>query len=105
MEADVLHRNVSTKERIKTIHLIRLSDLLCAPGHTSLRNPPSVHALSDRIRSGGDLLDLEPVVLNAFTKTNPDKSVRLVAVQCMDGNHRLAASVLAGVETIGHLQR
>lgn len=100
MEADILHRNIRTHERIAALGLVRLDEMLCAPGHTTLRSPPAARALCDRLRNGGDLLDLEPIVLNALTKTCPSGSVELLAVQCIDGNHRVAASVLAGVGTV-----
>jgi hypothetical protein len=100
-----LHSNISNAERLAVIKKIPVSEILSAPGHLELRNPKAVKQMAQIIESAGDagkafVKGKEKIVLNVFTQvvTSEDGKTQKVAirgVEVMDGNHRLAAGLLA----------
>lgn len=102
MAVDVLHRNITNGERLAAIGKYPLPDIMSAPGHKRLRSPESARAIAQRFKEGGTLLAADPIQLNVHTRT-VDGHVEIQSVQCQDGNHRVAASVLAGAETVSCL--
>jgi hypothetical protein len=103
--AYLLHTNVSNAERLKVISRIPVSEILSAPGHLKLRRPEAVREMAKIIEAAGDggksfVKGKEKIVLNVFTKvvTSEDGKTQKVAIrgiEVMDGNHRLAAGLLA----------
>lgn len=99
-----LHKNISNAERLAVIKDVPISEILCAPGHLTLRNPSSVIEMAkqiSRVADGGKsfVRGKEKIVLNVFTtkkKNNigPDEVI-IRSIEVMDGNHRLAAGLLA----------
>lgn len=102
---DLLHKNITNAERLKVINKVPVSEILSAPGHLELRNPDAVVKMARVIESAGDagksfVKGKEKIVLNVFTKvvTSEDGKSRKViirSIEVMDGNHRLAAGLLA----------
>lgn len=100
-----LHQNISNADRINIIRRVPVSEILSAPGHRQLRSPSAVTSMAKAIEQAGDggrafVRGKEKIVLNVFTKvvTSEDGATQKVVIrgiEVMDGNHRLAAGVLA----------
>lgn len=101
-DVDVLHTNVPNSARKEALGGRSLASVLCAPGHSTLRNPEAVPVLADLAAKTGTLPAGEPVVINVATCVE-DEHVRVKALHCCDGNHRVAAAIFAGMETLSDL--
>ncbi|MBI1188854.1 MAG: hypothetical protein GC206_16230 [Alphaproteobacteria bacterium] len=92
-----LHTPITNAQRIALIARYPLARVLSAPGHRTLRNPAAVDALADALRAGRLQPFLaEPILLGLFTMQE-EGAVRLRAVECIDGHHRLLAGLKSGV--------
>jgi len=103
---DHLHDDIGTTERLRLIADFPIEEMVCAPGHRSLRSPGAVEEIAERIRRGeiGDLLD-EPILIGIFT-IDRSGEVGLRCVECLDGHHRLLGGLLSGVwRSIGDIPR
>jgi len=85
-----LHENISNAERIDLIRDYPLAEIYSAPGHKQLRCPGNIVEIKKHINSGKTLLDKLPIVLNIYTHVD-DGKVHISNIECIDGNHRLAA--------------
>lgn len=93
---DALLEDIGTEDRLRIIAEFRIDDVICAPGHRSLRAPSAVDDIADRIlRSELDEILAEPILLGIFTAMRQGVTV-LRSVDCLDGNHRLLAGLLSG---------
>lgn len=99
-----LHENISNAERIQVIKNIPITEIVSAPGHLMLRKPDAVKAMAKAIENANDggksfVKGQEPIVLNVFTSKVVDEAgktnITIRSIEVMDGNHRLAAGVLA----------
>lgn len=91
-----LLEDIETPERIRAIADFAIAEVLCAPGHRSLRSPEAVASMADEIARGElDRVLAEPILLGLFTEERRG-AVTLRAVECLDGNHRLLAGLLSG---------
>lgn len=52
---ELLHTNISVKERINVIKDFNISDIYSAPGHEFLRNPENMLKISDELKQQDDL--------------------------------------------------
>jgi len=97
-----LLEDIGTEERLRTVAEFPIAEIRCAPGHRTLRDPEAVGIMADEIARGAlDRILAEPILLGLFTEESllPEPSeerVRLRAVECLDGNHRLLAGLLSG---------
>jgi hypothetical protein len=93
---DRLHEDIGNEERIELIRSLPLAEVISAPGHRRLRNPGAVLEMSRRIAEG-DLgpIGSELIILNVFTTSEPVPGVQIRSIECVDGNHRLAAALHA----------
>ena len=93
---DRLLEDIDTEERLGIIAEFPIGDVICAPGHRSLRVPAAVRDMADQIlRSELDRILAEPILLGIFTDVRQGEVV-LRSVDCLDGNHRLLAGLLSG---------
>jgi hypothetical protein len=94
---DRLHQDITNQERIRLVGSFSVAEIVSAPGHRRLRHPGVLGDMSRRI-AGGDLGPIgdEPILLNVFTAVGPEGGVGISTVECVDGNHRLAAALHAG---------
>jgi hypothetical protein len=101
---DRLHEDIGTSERFELIRDFRIGDIVSAPGHRELRNPPAVLEIA-RLVAAGELERVlaEPILLGIFTRVDSGEVV-LRAIECLDGHHRLLGGLLAGAwRTVGDL--
>jgi hypothetical protein len=54
MQVDLLHTNISIKQRINVIKDFNVSDIYSAPGHEFLRNPENVLKISEQLEQEDD---------------------------------------------------
>lgn len=95
-DLDRLLEDIGTEERLRVIGDFEIGEIICAPGHRSLRNPNAVKSMADQIRCFEfDEIFAEPILLGIFT-TERNGQVALRSVDCLDGNHRLLAGLLSG---------
>jgi len=101
---ELLHQNISNTQRIDIIKEVPIGEILCAPGHLSLRNPSAVIEMAKQISQAADggknfVKGKEKIVLNVFTTTQKnfvgEPEIVIRSIEVMDGNHRLAAGLLA----------
>jgi hypothetical protein len=91
-----LHDDISTEERLRIVGDYEVAEILCAPGHRSLREPSAVQLMAEKIALGDlDQILSEPILVGIFTQEYSG-GVQLRAVECLDGNHRLLAGLLCG---------
>lgn len=100
-----LHGDISNRERVEVLAEFRLEDVVTAPGHRALRGPLALKEMVGQLAAGrGDLCGDESILLGAFTRVDAMGAVSLASLECIDGNHRLAAGLLSGVwRTVGDL--
>lgn len=91
-----LLEDIGTDERLRIVGEFPIGEIICAPGHRSLREPLAVRRMADLIRCA-DFTEIlaEPILLGLFTAMRRDKVV-LRSIDCLDGNHRLLAGLLSG---------
>jgi hypothetical protein len=88
--------DISTEERLRIVAEFEVAEIMCAPGHRSLRAPTAVQSIAEAIsRSELDQVLAEPILLGIFVEENSGE-VALRSVECLDGNHRLLAGLLSG---------
>jgi len=120
-ETAMLHASNSTRTtRRQAIRKIETPDIMSAAAHLDLRDPqkvfffarmikvanePGQHSQEDA-RKAADLMRKfaeQPIQINVFTKV-VDGKVRIEHIECVDGNHRLAAGLVSGKwRTIGDI--
>lgn len=105
-EAGRLHEPIDNATRIKVIKDVPIDDILSAPGHKELRNPAAVKEISEIIRKShlerndfgaAFVSGKEPIILGVYTNVDESGHVWVRAVECLDGNHRLAGGLHSGV--------
>lgn len=104
MNVDHLYQDITNAERLEVIREFPISEIVSAPGHTSLRNPDAVGSLIEGIECGRiDQLFHEPILIGIFIRKG-DFGLCLRHIECLDGHHRLlAALVCAAWNQIGDL--
>ncbi len=108
-DAGPLHTNIGTRDRIKVIKDVPLSEVMSAPGHEYLRNPKAVEGIAGDLKQQADngaamFKDSEPMILNVYTESTSGGGVRIKSVECLDGNHRFAGGMHSGKwRTIGDI--
>lgn len=96
MEYAELHAAISNARRIQVISDYPLLRVITAPGHHALRNPASVAWIAQAIDEGRfEEVFAEPILIGIFTDVDHG-SVRLRAIECLDGHHRLLAGLQTG---------
>jgi hypothetical protein len=81
-----------------------IGQVISGPGHHDLRSPATVLVIADQLARNGRIDVADPAVLNVkVTELSPDR-YEIEAVECQDGNYRLAAYLLEGKRaTLGQL--
>lgn len=88
-----LHAAISNARRIQVVNDYPLLRVITTPGHRALRNPASVEWIAQAIGDGQlEEVFAEPILIGIFTYLD-NGSVRIRAIECLDGHHRLLAGL------------